>query len=85
MKEKEEEKTEKINTGIFIIVFRGNTSRGKKKHPLRSAYDSTRWKELRYSDEIHWIGFDIMSNGNNNTLVLFDNIAAQDLLSKAKV
>ncbi len=26
-----------------------------------------------------------MSNGNNNTLVLFDNIAAQDLLSKAKV
>jgi hypothetical protein len=46
MKEKEEEKTEKINTGIFIIVFRGNTSRGKKKHPLRSAYDSTRWKEF---------------------------------------
>jgi len=26
-----------------------------------------------------------MSNGNNNTLVLFDNITAQDLLSKAKV
>ncbi len=26
-----------------------------------------------------------MSNGNNNTLVLFDSITAQDLLSKAKV
>jgi hypothetical protein len=26
-----------------------------------------------------------MSNGNSNTLVLLDNIAAQDLLSKAKV
>lgn len=26
-----------------------------------------------------------MNNGNNNTLVLLDNIAAQDLLSKAKV
>jgi len=26
-----------------------------------------------------------MSIGNNNTLVLLDNIATQDLLSKAKV